>query len=317
MACQKLGTPTQFERSTLETVCLGGLSSRSRFIGGGAQLVLGEMLPSCYLFVPADQPTMLEKAPGRGAGALIIDAEDAVAASERPAALAMAARWIREADTTEVERWVRIPNEAPTVEIAAIVSPGLTGVVIPKVRRDVDVVEAVAALRQTAGGQPARVIALIETAQGLQNVERIASIPGVDRLMSGEVDMAAELGIAPDEESAWWPVRSRIVVASAAAGLAGPIGPVSPDISVDSGLEDVARRLRRHGFRAGAAIHPHQIGPYSRAFAPEADDLAAARRIVERFEAALGEGRGVIVDDDGRMVDEAMVKSARRLLDEV
>ena len=135
-------------------------------------------------------------------------------------------------------------------------------------------------------------------------------------MMSGEADMAADLGIDPEEEAAWWAIRSRIVIASAAAGLAGPIAPVSTDFSNPAALEKAARRLRRQGFRAGAAIHPHQVAPYMSAFAPDPAEVAAARRIVELYESALAEGRGAVVDDAGRMVDEATTKAARRLLEE-
>lgn len=281
-----------------------------------SQLAFVAMTARCYLFVPGDRPDMLAKAPARGADALIIDLEDAVAPSERAGAFAATRRWIGENRSTAPEIWVRIPGDEPAEECAAVAEAGLEGIVIPKARSPVEV-EAVATALGATGQLPAvELIVLIETAQGLQHADEIAAVPGVTRLMSGEADMAAELGIAPREEAAWLPVRSRIVVASAAAGLAGPIAPVSPDFSDPVELEQQGRRLRRQGFRAGAAIHPTQVAPYMNAFAPDEAELTSARRIVELYDAALASGRGAVVDDAGRMVDEATAKAARRLLEE-
>jgi citrate lyase subunit beta/citryl-CoA lyase len=274
------------------------------------------MAPRCYLFVPGDRPAMLAKAHLRGADAVIVDLEDAVAPSARTEAFAATGRWLRERDPSGPEAWVRIPRHDPNEEVAEIVAPGLTGIMLPKVRGPGDVAEVWTAAQRAGGGRPIGLIVLIETAAGLQLAGELAGTDGVVRLMSGEVDLAADLGIDPKEEAAWWPIRSRIVVASAAAGLSGPIGPVSPDFSDPDAASRRARRLYRHGFRAGAAIHPAQIEAYRTGFAPDRAAVVAAERLVAGYEAALAEGRGTIVDDRGHMVDEAMVKAARRLLAE-
>ncbi|MFQ5516544.1 MAG: HpcH/HpaI aldolase/citrate lyase family protein [Acidimicrobiia bacterium] len=279
------------------------------------------MAVRCYLFVPGDKPAMVAKAPRRGAGAVIVDLEDAVAPAVRPAAIGSVAEWIAGLDDPGCEVWVRIPGDDPAGELAALVTPGLRGVVLPKARRAAHVERVAALLGETertcgAAAGSMGLIVIVETAAAVVDVEAIAAVPRVERLMSGEIDLSAELGIAAGEQAAWTAIRSRIVIAGAASGLAGPIGPVNPDFSDPEALAAEARLLRRHGFRAGAAIHPVQIAPYLEAYTPNREEIAAARRVVALYEAAVGEGRGVVVDDRGRMVDEAAVKIARRLLDE-
>ena len=272
------------------------------------------MAPRCYLFVPGDRADMLDKAARRGADALIIDLEDAVAAQTRSASFESVATWLRDRGPTDLQTWVRFPREFSSEDAAPVISAGITGAVVAKAG-SADEVERIREAIAPANSE-AKLIVLIETAHGLQHVDAIAAVPGVVRLMSGEIDMAAELGIDLDDPLVWWPIRSRIVVASAAAGLAGPIGPVSPDFSDPIALEAAARLLRRHGFRAGAAIHPRQIQAYVRGYGADPEEMEAARQVIALYEAALADGRGAVIDEAGHMVDEAVVKRARRLLQE-
>jgi len=270
------------------------------------------MTPRCYLFVPGDNDRMLAKATERGADAVIVDLEDAVAPSARAAALEGVRDWTRKHRAAAPEIWVRIPGAAPIDEISRLVGPGLSGVVFPKANTASEV-SMIAQVLSSTTDRPGLIV-IIETAQALQNVDEVAGVPGVSRLMSGEADMAAQLGLAPDDENAWAPIRSRIVVASAAAHLPGPIGPVNPDFSDPDALRYESQVLRRQGFRSRAAIHPAQVAPYTDAFTPSEEELLAATEIIALYEAALADGRGAIVDDAGNMVDEAVVKIAQRRL---
>lgn len=272
--------------------------------------------PRCYLFVPGDRPDMLAKAPARGADALIVDLEDAVADAKRESAFDTTAAWLRRHGRRSGEIWVRIPGSNPGEEIERIGSAGLTGIMLPKPRSREQVAAVVESGAWRRAGVRPRVIVLVETAAAMQDIDVIARIPGVTRLMIGEVDLCAELGIATGEELALAPLRSRLVVASASAALPGPIAPVRTDFGDVGALEQFGRRLRDQGFRAGAAIHPRQIEPLVKAFTPSAPELAAARRLIDLHEAALSGGRGAALDHRGEMIDEAVVRAARRVLSE-
>jgi citrate lyase subunit beta/citryl-CoA lyase len=103
----------------------------------------------------------------------------------------------------------------------------------------------------------------------------------------------------------------QIVVASAAAGIDPPTGPVSTDFRDLDAYRAGTQALKRMGFGSRSAIHPAQVEIVNEVFTPSADELARARRLVELSDAA---GGGVCVDDEGRMVDEAVVRSARHTI---
>jgi citrate lyase subunit beta/citryl-CoA lyase len=108
------------------------------------------------------------------------------------------------------------------------------------------------------------------------------------------------------------PVRSRIVTAAVAAGLQA-IDHVHPAVHDDQGLLAASKDSRDLGFTGRWAIHPRQVGPIHEAFGPTAEQLARARRVVEAYETATSQGQGAITLD-GELVDEAVLKLARRHL---
>ncbi|MBA8956891.1 hypothetical protein ACFQU9_14080 [Actinomadura namibiensis] len=108
--------------------------------------------------------------------------------------------------------------------------------------------------------------------------------------------------------------RSQVVLASAAARVRPPIAPVSTDFRDLEALRTSTLALRRLGFRGRACIHPAQLPVVNEVFTPSPQEIARARDLVARHDAAMAEGSGVCLDERGRLVDEAVVRSARRLL---
>ncbi len=254
---------------------------------------------------------MLSKAHLRGAGAVIADLEDAVAAGGKEAARSMVARWLDEVGGVGVELWVRVnPGELLEADVAALSARAVTGVVVPKVTGPRDVGAAVAALERAALDK-AGIIPMVEAAAALASIHEIVAAPRIHQLMLGDMDLGAELGMAPTSPG-WTSIRVQLVVASAAAGLVGPIGPVDPDFTDLDRIAAETRELYELGFRSRPAIHPAQLPPMERALAPTDAEVGWARGIV----ALLDETTGVAVDEAGRMIDEAVAKRARRILDE-
>jgi citrate lyase subunit beta/citryl-CoA lyase len=89
-------------------------------------------------------------------------------------------------------------------------------------------------------------------------------------------------------------------------------GPVWVDIRDSEGLASSTRLLRRSGFGARQAIHPSQVPIINDAMSPTSEELERAAYVLEL---AAKAGGGACVDDDGRMIDEAVLRSARRLLE--
>jgi citrate lyase subunit beta / citryl-CoA lyase len=255
-----------------------------------------------YLYVPGDRPDRFDKAIASGADAVILDLEDAVGLSAKTEARAAVTAHLS-SPAGGVEQWVRINTGELGVEDldAVAAQSGLAGIVVPKAGR--------AVLEAHAG---VTLIALVETAAAIMDVSSLATADVV-ALAIGEVDLAADLGVEPsDDGRELWPFRMQLVAASAAAGMRGPLGPVFTAIGDVDGLRRDTAGLKRAGFGARQAIHPSQVAVINQVFTPTAEEVEHAEALLQLLEHA---GGGVCVDESGHMVDEAVVRSARRVLD--
>lgn len=278
--------------------------------------------PRSYLYVPGNAPDRLAKALDRGADALIVDLEDAVPPGGKEQARTDVAAWVRDtAPTARSEIWVRVnPGERGLADAAAVVAPGLRGVVAAKAGSSEDLRALDAVLHHaesSTGCEPGAVavVPLVETAPAVLDLAGLAHGPRVRRLQLGEADLAADLGISPGpDQLELLYVRSSLVLVSAACGLDPPVAPVSTDFRDLDRLRRSTEALARLGFVGRACIHPAQVAVVNEVFIPDPAELDRARRLIADFEVAVAAGSGVLLDDRGRMVDEAVVRQARRLV---
>lgn len=272
-----------------------------------------------YLYVPGDQRDRLGKATSRGADALIVDLEDAVAVDRKAAARRTVAEWLSGQGERRCQIWVRVDAENLADDLDAVVGPNVDGIVLPKAEpplaRTLD--GLLTDLERRRGlARPLAVIGLVETARGVLAAADLAAAPRVCRLGIGEVDLAAELRMRPGPDRyELTSVRTQIVLASAAAGIGAPVAPTSTDFRDLASLRASTEALLRLGFRGRTAIHPAQIPVINDVFTPTPEEIERARRLVAAYEAAQGAGAGAFVGEDGRMVDLAVVRSAREVLD--
>src|SRR5439155_10831614 len=153
---------------------------------------------------------------------------------------------------------------------------------------------------------------LIESASAVLELPLIVAHDAVVVLAMGEVDLAADLGVMPSpDERELWPFRMQVVAASAAGGRRPPIGPVFTAVRDLDGLREHTIGLRRAGFEARQAIHPDQVAVINDVMTPTAEEVDEAHALVALLDAA---GGGVCVDAQGRMVDEAVLRRARRTI---
>lgn len=263
------------------------------------------------LYVPGNRPDLMEKAAARsGADALILDLEDAVPPAAKDEARRAVAAWLRRG-AGAATAVVRVnAGEALEADLAALrEARGVAAISLPKVASCADLERCDALL----GDWDVPVLALVESATGVLDARAIAAHPRVVRLALGEADLAAELGAEPSEHGAeMLAVRTQILLASAAAGIAPPVAPVSTDFRDLDALRRTTLALRRMGFGGRAAIHPAQVPVINQAFTPSAEEVERARRIVARFEEAGGRP---CTGEDGRMIDEPVARAARRVLE--
>ncbi len=279
----------------------------------------GRRTARSYLYVPADRADRLAGATGRGADALILDLEDAVPVDRKEVARANIDQWLSSQQRPGCELWVRINSTTPEVDIDVAVTSEVMGVVVPKAEPALlaEVDSLITGREHLLDLEPGAVgvFALIETAAGLLSAADLARAPRVWHLGLGEADLAAELRLRPTaarEELS--PLRLQLVLVSAAAGIAAPVGPTATDFRDQAALRRSTEALLRLGFRARTAIHPAQLAVINDVFSPTAEEVAKARRLVAAYDDAVRSGAGVLTDEDGRMVDVAVVRSAREVL---
>ena len=275
------------------------------------------------LFVPGDRPERFAKAQAAGADAIIIDLEDAVTAATRPQARVHAAAHLRNAERS-LPIWVRI-NPVQTADslpdLAAIVAARPDGIVLPKARTGADLqrldhwLEALEAQHGHAVGS-VKVIALItETAQALLSGSSFITPPArVIGYTWGAEDLAADVGASGNRsadgefEFTFRMARAHCLLVSAAAGVEA-YDTTDTEFRDTAAVERRAQAARRDGFAGKLAIHPAQLEPIHKAFAPTAEEIAWARKVIELMSGAAG-----AVALDGRMIDRPHVQQAQRIL---
>jgi len=280
------------------------------------------------LFVPGDSARKFARGSTSGADALILDLEDSVAASQKDAAREYVAALLDHRAPRDWAFFVRInplDTDLTDRDLAAVVKPGLDGILLPKANGADDVATIAGRLDRleaAAGMEPGGVrIAVVatETPQALFALGSYA--PAHNRLTAltwGAEDLAAAVGATENKEadgswtSPYVMARNLCLFAAVAAGVA-PIDTLYADFRDSDGLARDCARSRRDGFTGRLAIHPDQVAPINAAYAPSAAEIAQARRIVDAFAANPDAGTLGI---DGKMVDIPHLKAARRTLAE-
>jgi citrate lyase beta subunit len=268
------------------------------------------------LFTPGTEAARLRKAVRSGSDVCIFDLEDSVPAAEVAAARETVAEAAAEL-AGDARVWVRVHDASDprmVEDVQALPLDRIEGLVLPKVSAPEDVSACLAAVAAAHGPDGLPLLAIIENASGVLNAHRIACAPGVSLLALGRFDLAAEIGIDPDQRTpALAAARALVVLASTAARLAAPLDSPWLRISDLEGLVDFARSARREGFGGMLLIHPSHVAHANQAFAPAPEEIAWAREVVDASTAAAAGGRGAFAQD-GRMVDEAIVRRARGIL---
>ena len=258
---------------------------------------------AALLFCPADRPERYQKALDR-ADAVIIDLEDAV----KPSAKADARLALRNSNLDPERVIVRV-NPAGTDDFMADLA-----VIARTDYRTVMVAKAESALSLNDVPRSYELMALLETAKGVQAAPEIAALDNVTALMWGAEDLVASIGGTSSrrENGEYRAVarhsRSRVLVAAAAEGKA-TIDAVYMNIPDLDGLRAEAADAAASGFRATACIHPSQVQVVREAYRPSDESLEWATNVL----AAAEHERGVFTFDE-QMIDEPVLRQARALL---
>ena len=261
-----------------------------------------------YLFVPATRPERIAKALAAGAHAVIVDLEDAVDASQKLAARQRLADFFASPESAGIGPvWVRI-NAVSTewfagdLQLLQQQASRLAGVMLAKS-------ESSAELDTLAAGVTLPIMALVESARGILQLGQLCAHARVQQLAFGSADLARDMAC----EDAWdllLPARMQMVMYAASAGLPAPIDGVTFALDDAALVSHDARRAARAGFGAKLCIHPAQVLPAHQGFAPSAEQLAWAKRILALTPDDTGAQKL-----DGQMVDKPVIARARHIIE--
>lgn len=234
-----------------------------------------------WLLVPGSKPELFDGAARSAADAVVLDIEDAVAPEQKPEARANVKKWLENGGRA----YVRI-NDAESEfwrddleELGEV--PGLVGVMLAKTE-EADHVNRTGALL----GDGKLIVALIESAVGIENVSSIAKAESTFRLAFGTGDFRRDTDIG-DDHTAMAYSRSRMVLASRAARLPGPIdGPV---VTTETRVlvAETAHSLTM-GLLGKICLRPEQTGMVNEILSPTTADLEWAQDVTDSFDARGG-----------------------------
>jgi citrate lyase subunit beta/citryl-CoA lyase len=274
-----------------------------------------------FLFAPGNHARRVEKALTLPADAVILDLEDAVAISEKPATRELVVAAF--GHPRHGRLYVRVnayTTEWCYADIVTIARSGLDGIILPKVEtpNQLQSVDWLLSNLECERGLPVGgidLVPIIETALGMSNIGAIAgSGSRTKRLAFGAGDYTLDLGMVwSRDEVELLPARSAVVIASRAAGIEPPLDTVWADLRDAEGFARSAAYAAALGFQGKMCIHPDQIAVTNTAFSPSEQQLSWATRVVAAFEEAEAKGLASI-QLDGQFIDYPIVQRARQVI---
>lgn len=269
------------------------------------------------LYMPGANERALEKAKTLPADSLILDLEDAVAPDAKAQARERVCAAVRSGAYGRRELTVRVnglDTEWHAADVAAAAAAGPAAVVVPKVGSAADV--AAVEKGMDAGGAPdhTRIWAMVETPQAMLDCVAIVSASArLTVLVMGTNDLAKEL--QAEQVPGRQPLLTGLGLCLLAARATGKVilDGVYNDITDAEGFEAECLQGRQLGFDGKTLIHPSQLEPANRIWAPSAEVVADARALIATFEEGLAAGRGVVTHN-GRMIENLHVANARRAI---
>ena len=279
-----------------------------------------------WMFVPGHRQRMIDKALGLNADAIMLDIEDGVAPNEKDTARKTIAESLgREKAPGSPARYVRINaigHARMDADLAAVVRPGLEGLVCPKVDTPEEVRKVDAILNDKEpqihlDKGAVKLLIAIESPRGLLNAPAIAmASERIVGLIFGAEDFGREIGLPAVREGEARDLiyaRSAIVIAAAAAHVQ-PIDGVWVDLNDSEGLFAFARQSRQLGFSGMSCIHPSQVEAINTVFSPTAEEIDYCQKVLQAFDEANARGDGSIALR-GQLIDRRTVERARRSIE--
>jgi citrate lyase subunit beta/citryl-CoA lyase len=273
------------------------------------------------MFVPVTAEKFVRTGADKGADAIILDLEDAVAPSQKELARTLIAGAIPQVNRNGADVVVRVnrPWRMLVRDLEAAVIPGVSAIALTKVDSPefVQACADIVAELETERGLPAggvKFLALVENANGFFRIDQIAKAhPRIVGLSLGSEDFAADVGMQSEPEGLFYPKQQAIFAARAAGVLPmGFVGSIA-DFRDQDAFRLIVRRSRRLGFMCASAVHPLQVQVLNEEFAPAQAEVERAERMIVAYDEAYAAGLGA-VQFEGAMIDVPVVERARSVV---
>lgn len=274
------------------------------------------------LYIPGNNPAMIQQGGVYGADSILLDLEDAVALNQKDAARTLVRNMINVIDFYDAEVCVRV-NHLSTpfgmADLEAIVPLQPSAIRYPKTESAEEVAELLKIIEKIEDrhGLPHTKMtlhAMIETAMGVQNVFDIASkFERVDAITIGGQDLTADMNIVYTPDGAGIDFARKRIVMAAKASHIDVIDTVFPDVNDEEGLRRETEYAKKIGFTGKAVINPRQIEIIHDVYTPTDEEIRKAYRIVKEFKINSAAGIGVFAID-GKMIDAPIVTRAEYIL---
>lgn len=273
------------------------------------------------LFVPGAEPRKIERAHEAGADSYLLDLEDAVAPPQKDEARALVAAALRGGGFGTAEVAVRVnPPGTPHFEadLDAVIEAGCGAILLPKAESSAGVAAVAAAIAKLEHGRHggAALLLLVESPAGVANCAALGrAAPRVEALCFGHADFSLLMGLSDADASRGivYHARCSVVIAAKACGVA-PIDCVCLAVKDDDAFRADAVLGLGLGFEGKLCIHPRQVEIANQLYTPRPEQIDYARHVVEAWQRAEAEGRGVFALD-GKMIDAPLVAVQQRILE--
>ena len=266
------------------------------------------------LFAPGNKLELLEKFSKIQPDAAVIDLEDSVPDAEKFDARKNLLEFASKANHNQFALFARVnPISSGHFEFdIQAIPPQLDGIIIPKVNSAEELGKAQEILIKNS--VEIGVIVGIETVQGVASANEILGNESVLAAYFGAEDYVLDLGgVRTVENDEVFVARSLLAIAGRLNGVP-VIDQIVADIADSERFTKEAKQARALGFSGKLCIHPSQVSLANRSFSPSVEEIERAKELLSIYEQAVSRGSASVVFD-GQMVDEALAKQARRILD--
>lgn len=272
------------------------------------------------LFMPGNNPAMLQNSDVFDADAVIYDLEDAVSPTEKDSARNLVSGFLSARKKPfPMEIVIRInglDTEYYNADLNAVVSEKIDTIMLPKatVKYLEKLDEILTQIEKDKNlSKKISVIPIIELSASVLEIDEIVKMPRVNGVLLGAEDLTSDLEVSRTKkgDEILYP-RQKLAYACSAYKIDSIDTPFT-DVADEEGLENDCRFVCGIGFTSKAAIHPNQVGVINSIFVPSMDKIKWALRVEEASNNALEKGLGVF-SLDGKMVDKPVMERAKKIL---